>query len=194
MACVGTADVPAASGTSDRAAVPRGVSTGIYIILEMRDGDKNKLRDKGILKAVVNIIDIMAHRLLGMDVWKQPEIDKLLIETPDGSKFEWCWSKVNFNANATLAISTTVCRAGAAKSEVRLYTYISKLTDKFMMPMLCFNVISGGSHAGSCLACPEFLFLPIGAGNAAEERTTDTEVYHTMKVGHQEAVRRGASR
>ena len=126
MAGVGTADEPAVSGTSDRAAVPSGVSPGTYMVLEMRDGDKSKLRDRGILKAVVNIVDIIAHKLLGMDVWEQPEIDKLLVETPDGSKYEWCWFRTNFSANATLAISTTVCRAGAAKSEVRLYTYISR--------------------------------------------------------------------
>ena len=84
MAIVGTADVPAASGTSCRAAVPSRVSAGIYKVLEMRDGDK------GILKAVVNINDIIAHKLLGMNVWEQPEIDKLLVETLDGIKNEWC--------------------------------------------------------------------------------------------------------
>ena len=81
MACVGTTDVPAASGTSYCAAVPSGVSSGIYKVLEMRDGDKSKFRDKGILKAVANIIDIIAHKLLGMDVWEEPETDKLLVET-----------------------------------------------------------------------------------------------------------------
>ena len=127
-----------------------------------------------------------------MDFWELPEIDKFLVETPAGSKYEWCWFRANFSTNATLAISTTVCRAGAAKSEVRLHTYISKLTDKFMMPVRCFNVISGGSHAGDCLACPEFSFLPIGAGNVAEDMITDTEVNHTLKLGHREDVRRDA--
>ena len=76
MAGVGTADVPAASGIFDRAAVPSGVSTGIYMVLEVRDGDKSKLRDKGILKAVVSILDIIALKLLGMNVWEPPEIDE----------------------------------------------------------------------------------------------------------------------
>ena len=78
-----------------------------------------------------------------MDACEQTKIDKLLVETLDGSKNEWCWSRANFSANATLAISMTVCRAGASKSEVRLYTYISKLTgkptDKFMMPVFLFQ-------------------------------------------------------
>ena len=89
MASVGTADEPAASGTSDRAAVPSGVSTGIYMVSEMRDGDKSKLRDEGMMKDVVNIVDIIAHILLATDVWEQPEIDKFLVETPDGSEYEW---------------------------------------------------------------------------------------------------------
>ena len=151
-----------------------------------------KLRDEGILKAVANIIDIIAHKLLGMDVWEQSEIDKLLVETLEGSKYEWCWFRANFSANVTLAKSTTVCRAGAAKSEVRLYTYISKLTDKFMMPVLCFNVTKGERHAGNCLACSELLIVPTGAGNVAEDMITDTGVNHTLKFGHQEDVRRDA--
>ena len=117
MAGVGTADVPAASGTSYCAAVPSGVSTGICKVLEMRDGDKSKHRDKGILKAVVNII--IAHKLLGMDVCEQPEIDKLLVETLDGTKNKWCWSRANSSANATLAISMTVYRASAAREVCR---------------------------------------------------------------------------
>ena len=124
MAGVGTADVPEASGTSCRAAVPSGVSSGIYLVLEMRDGDKSKLRDKGILKAVVNIIDIIAHKLLGLDVLEQAEIDKLLVETHDGTKNEWCWSRAKFSANATLPISMTVCRAGAASEVVSLHVHL----------------------------------------------------------------------
>ena len=77
---------------------------------------------------------------------------------------ERCWSRANSSVNATLAISMTVCRAGAAENEVFPYTYISKsvgkATDKFMMPVLCFNVTSGESHASNLLACSEFLIVP----------------------------------
>ena len=77
-----TADVPAAGGTSYRAAVPSGVSIGIYMVLEMRDGDQSKLRDKGILKAVVNIIDIIAHKYErpGTDENRQVCWSRLLME------------------------------------------------------------------------------------------------------------------
>ena len=53
-------------------------------------------------------------------------------------------------------------------------------------------MISGGSRAGNCLACPEFLIVPTGAGSVAEDMITDTEVFHKLKFGHREDVRRGA--
>ena len=88
----------------------------------------------------------------------------------------------------------TVCRAGAAKSEVSLCTYIStsagKATDKFMMPVLCFSVISGESHAGNPLACPEFLIVLTDASSVAEDMIIDTEVCHLLKFDHQKDVRR----
>ena len=33
--------------------------------LQIRDGDTSKLRDRGILRTVLNIIDIIAYKLLG---------------------------------------------------------------------------------------------------------------------------------
>ena len=105
-----------------------------------------------------------------------------------------CWSRANSSANATLAISTTVCRAGAAKSEVSLYTNISrsagKPTDKFMMPVLCFNVISGERHADNFLVCSEFLILPTEAGSVAKNMIIDTEVHHLLQFGRQKDVQR----
>ena len=123
--------------------------------------DTIKLRDKGVLKAVVNIIDVIAHKLLGTDVWEQAEIDKSMVEALDGTKNNWCWSRANFSADATLAISTTVYRADAAESGVSLslYTYMSKLAgkpaDKFTMPVPSFTVISGGSRAVNFLTHAE---------------------------------------
>ena len=162
--------------------------------LQTRDGDKSKLRDNGILKAVLNIIDVIAHKLLGMDLWEQAEIDRTMVETPDGSKNDLCWSGANSSADATLAIPRTVCRVGAAKGEVSLCTYISKSAgkaiDKFMMPVLGSNVISGESHAGNLLACSEFLVAPTEAGSVAEDMIIDIEVYHLLKFGPSKDARR----
>merc|ERR1719310_1787891 len=67
-----------------RAAVPSGASTGIYEALELRDGDKSRLLGKGVLRAVANVNNIIAPALIGMDVTKQAEIDKLMVEELDG--------------------------------------------------------------------------------------------------------------
>jgi enolase len=168
-----------------RAAVPSGASTGIYEALELRDGDKTRLLGKGVLKAVKNVNEIIGPKLIGMDVTRQKDIDKLMVEIIDGSQNDWGWSKSKVGANAILAVSMAVCRAGAASMQLPLYEYIANLsgrpTDKFVMPVPSFNVINGGSHAGNRLACQEFMILPLGASSFKEALIIGAEVYHTLK-------------
>ncbi|CAJ1430865.1 unnamed protein product, partial [Effrenium voratum] len=168
-----------------RAAVPSGASTGVYEALELRDGDKNRLLGKGVLKAVANINDIIGPKLIGLKVTDQVAIDKLMVEEMDGSKNEWGWSKSKLGANAILAVSMAICRAGAAAKGVPLYQYIAMLagkpTDRFVMPVPSFNVINGGSHAGNRLACQEFMILPTGAASFRNAMEIGAEVYHTLK-------------
>eukprot|EP00929_Paragymnodinium_shiwhaense_P077286 TRINITY_DN397_c1_g1_i6.p1 TRINITY_DN397_c1_g1~~TRINITY_DN397_c1_g1_i6.p1 ORF type:complete len:516 (+),score=185.18 TRINITY_DN397_c1_g1_i6:3-1550(+) len=168
-----------------RAAVPSGASTGIYEALEMRDDDKKRLLGKGVLKAVTNVNNIIGPKLIGMDVTDQTAIDKLMVEEMDGTKNEWGWSKSKLGANAILAVSMAVCRAGAAANEMPLYQYIAKLSgkpvDRFVMPVPSFNVINGGSHAGNRLACQEFMILPVGAASFKEAMQIGAEVYHNLK-------------
>jgi len=167
-----------------RAAVPSGASTGVYEALELRDSGK-RLMGKGVLKAVDNINSILAPKLIGQSVTDQVGIDRLMVETLDGSKNEWGWSKAKLGANAILAISMAVCRAGAAGNDLELFEYIAKLSGKtgkkFVMPVPSFNVINGGSHAGNRLACQEFMILPVGAANFKEAMIIGAEVYHTLK-------------
>merc|ERR1719429_1076967 len=170
---------------SYRAAVPSGASTGVYEALELRDGDNARLLGKGVLTAVKNVNELIAPKLKGMDVTKQKEIDKLMVETLDGTQNDWGWSKSNLGANAILAVSMAVCRAGAASMQMPLYEYIANLagrpTDKYMMPVPSFNVINGGSHAGNRLACQEFMILPVGASSFKDALVCGAEVYHTLK-------------
>merc|ERR1719436_2221495 len=151
----------------------------------MRDGDKARLLGKGVLKAVNNVNSIIAPKLIGMDVTEQSKIDKFMVEELDGTTNEWGWSKSKLGANAVLAISMAVCRAGAAAKEQPLYEYIANLagkpTDKFVMPVPSFNVINGGSHAGNRLACQEFMILPVGASSFMEAMCIGAEVYHALK-------------
>ena len=62
-----------------RAAVPSGASTGIHEAVELRDGDKKIYQGKGVLKAVKNVNDIIAEKILGSEVADQAGIDQLLI-------------------------------------------------------------------------------------------------------------------
>merc|ERR1719157_99585 len=112
-------------------------------------------------------------------------IDKLMVEVLDGTTNEWGWCKAKLGANAILAVSMAVCRAGAAASKMPLYKYIARLagkpTDKFVMPVPSFNVINGGSHAGNRLACQEFMILPVGASSFMDAMCIGAEVYHELK-------------
>jgi enolase len=168
-----------------RAAVPSGASTGVYEALELRDGDKNRLLGKGVLQAVKNVNEVIGPALKGMTVTKQTDIDKMMVEALDGTQNTSGWSKSKLGANAILAVSMAVCRAGAASMQMPLYEYVAtiagKSTDKFVMPVPSFNVINGGSHAGNRLACQEFMILPTGASSFKEALIIGAEVYHTLK-------------
>merc|ERR1719345_199100 len=138
-----------------RAAVPSGASTGIYEALELRDQDKGRLLGKGVLKAVANVNDIIAPKLIGMDVSDQAGIDKLMVEELDGTQNEWGWCKSKLGANAILAVSLATARAGAASHNIPLYKHLAGLagkpTDRFVMPVPSLNIINGGAHAGNGL-------------------------------------------
>merc|ERR1712078_143861 len=140
---------------------------------------------KGCLTAVKNINETIAPKLMGLDPTKQGDIDKMMVETLDGSQNEWGWSKAKLGANAILAVSMAVARAGAATKSMPLYKYIAELsgkpTDKYVMPVPSFNVINGGSHAGNRLACQEFIILPVGASNFKHAMEIGAEVYHNLK-------------
>ena len=125
-------------------------------------------------KPEVYINDIIAHKLLGMDAREQADIDKL------------GWSKAKLGAQTPLAISTTVCREGAA---VKL---ADKRADKFVGPAFSLNVNNDESRAINHLACQELISVRTGAGSLAEATITVTKVYHTWKFGHQEDARRDA--
>lgn len=170
-----------------RAAVPSGASTGIYEALELRDNDKSRYLGKGVQQAIKNVTNVISPKLIGLDCKDQKQIDKLMVETLDGSKNEWGWSKNKLGANAILAVSIAVCRAGAAAHKVSLYKYIAQLaekkSDQIVLPVPFLNVINGGSHAGNKLAFQEFMIAPVGAPSFKEALRYGAEVYHTLKSG-----------
>jgi len=163
-------------GLMTRAAVPSGASTGIYEACELRDGDKTRYVGKGVLKAVENVTPIAAA-LKGMDVRKQAEIDQKMIDL-DGTP-----NKSKLGANAILGVSMAVAKAAAVATGKPLYEHIALLAgnDKLVLPVPCFNVINGGSHAGNKLAFQEYFVVPLGADSFKEAVQIGCEVYHTLK-------------
>lgn len=160
-----------------RAAVPSGASTGIYEAIELRDKEKNNYHGKGVSKAVSNVNDVIAPKILGKKVENQKEIDDFLISL-DGTE-----NKGKLGANAILGVSLAVCRAGAAAKGVPLYRHIADLAGRKepLLPVPAFNVINGGSHAGNKLAMQEFMILPVGAKSFTEAMKMGSEIYQHLK-------------
>lgn len=175
-------DVILSDGTLARAAVPSGASTGIYEALELRDGGSAYL-GKGVSKAVNNVNTIIAPALVGKDPTAQVEIDNFMVQELDGTKNEWGWCKQKLGANAILAVSLAVCKAGASVKKIPLYQHIANIAGNktLVLPVPAFNVINGGSHAGNKLAMQEFMILPVGASSFSEAMKMGVEVYHNLK-------------
>ena len=160
-----------------RSIVPSGASTGIHEALELRDGDPKKYHGKGVLKAVSNVNKIISKKILGKDCRKQRGIDNILIEL-DGTS-----NKSKLGANAMLAASMAVCRAGAEVSGLRLYEHIQKLSNskKLLLPIPQMNVINGGAHAGIENDIQEHLIIPVGFTKFSDALRAGAETYHTLK-------------
>ncbi|GLT63193.1 hypothetical protein SLA2020_357740 [Shorea laevis] len=176
-------DVETSNGVKARAAVPSGASTGIYEALELRDGGPAYL-GKGVSKAVANVNTIIAPALIGKDPTEQTAIDNFMVQQLDGTQNEWGWCKQKLGANAILAVSLAVCKAGALVKNIPLYQHIANLAGncKLVLPVPAFNVINGGSHAGNKLAMQEFMILPVGASSFKEAMKMGVEVYHHLKA------------
>ena len=159
-----------------RASVPSGASTGKHEALELRDGGKRYL-GKGVLKAVGNVNDMIAEKLVGRDCTRQKETDELMIEL-DGTP-----NKSKLGANAILAVSMAVCKAGALESNLPLYEYIANLvgSKRLHLPIPQMNVINGGLHAGIENDVQEHLIIPRGAKSFSEALRMCSETYHTLQ-------------
>jgi len=167
-----------------RASVPSGASTGEYEALELRDGDKTMWLGKGVQKAIDNVNNIIGPAIIGQSPTNQAAIDRKMIEKLDGTRHPKGWyTKGKLGANAILGVSLAVARAGAAAKKICLWEHIAELAEnkQYVMPVPCFNIINGGSHAGNGLAFQEFMIMPTGAGSFKEAMRIGAEVYQTLK-------------
>jgi len=168
------ADVLLESGVMGRAAVPSGASTGTREAIELRDGDKQRYLGRGVLKAVENVNIEIAEVLIGLDATDQAFIDQTMIEL-DGTE-----NKSRLGANAILAVSMAVARAGAESSGLPLYRYLGG-SGKMQLPVPMMNVINGGAHAVGGADMQEFMIVPVGAPTFREALRYGAEVFHALK-------------
>jgi enolase len=167
-------DVVLTDGAVGRAAVPSGASTGAYEACELRDGDKKRYLGKGVLKAVKNVNDVIAPKLLGMNASVQLDIDKAMIELDDTP------NKANLGANAILGVSLAVAKAAASSVGLPLYRYLGGTNAK-VLPVPMMNVLNGGKHADSTVDFQEFMIQPVGASTFREALRMGAEVFHNLK-------------
>jgi enolase len=162
-------------GSWGRAIVPSGASTGIYEALELRDGDKERYRGKGVTKAVENVNDEVAELLLGWDATEQREIDLAMIEC-DGTE-----NKSRLGANAILGTSLAVAKAAAASIGLPLFRYIGGVY-AHVLPVPMLNILNGGAHTGwQSTDFQEFMVMPFGAPSFREGLRWGSEIYQALR-------------
>jgi enolase len=168
------ADVILGNGLMGRATAPAGASRGKREAEELRDNEAKRYFGKGVLQAVGNIRGEIMRALIGQDPTRQKEIDKILIEL-DGTG-----NKGRLGANAIVAVSMAVARAGALASGVPLYHYLGG-NETSLLPVPQMNVINGGRHAENSLDMQEFMIVPRGASSFSEALRMASETFQQLK-------------
>jgi len=167
-------DVLTDEGALGRAAVPSGASTGAHEAVELRDGDKKKFGGKGVLKAIKNVNEIIAPKLLGYDVADQTGIDEMMIRL-DGTP-----NKGNLGANAILAVSMAVAKSAAEEAGLPLFRYVGGTNAK-TLPIPMMNILNGGAHADNKIDFQEFMVMPVGAESFSEGLQWGVDIFHALK-------------
>ena len=162
------------SGLCGMAAVPSGASTGEHEALELRDGDPKRYLGKGVLKAVGNVIRMLAPQVVGRDAFDQAGLDEAMIKA-DGTP-----NKGKAGANAILSVSMAAARAAAAEAGLPLYRYLGGPNAR-VLPVPLMNIVNGGAHADNSLDFQEFMIVPQGAPTFREALRAGAEVFHTLK-------------
>lgn len=166
-------DVITENGMLGRAAVPSGASTGEHEAVELRDGG-DQYMGKGVMNAVENVNGKIAGTLLGVSVFEQESIDKIMIDL-DGTP-----NKSKLGANAILGVSLAVAKAAANELGLPLYRYVGGVSAK-TLPVPMMNIINGGSHSDAPIAFQEFMVMPVKATSFTHAMQMGSEIFHNLK-------------
>ncbi len=167
-------DIRTENGFLGRAAVPSGASTGKHEAVELRDEDDAVYVGKGVLKAVENVNDIIYPEIIGISVFEQNLVDKILLEL-DGTA-----NKAKLGANAILGVSLALAKAAAQEAGLPLYRYVGG-TNANTLPVPLMNILNGGSHADNSIDFQEFMIVPAKADTFSDSLRMGVEVFHTLK-------------
>lgn len=177
------------NGMISVASVPSGTSTGTYEALELRDTTNPRYGGKGVLTAVRNVNDVLGPAVTGKDPVRLYDIDAKLIDI-DGTE-----NKSKYGANAILAVSMVVTKAGAQAQNLPLYKWIEYLAKgvglnpKVHIPTPLFNMINGGLHGAGNLDFQEFHVSPASSKSFSEGLMISAEIY--LAIGN-DLEKRGA--
>ncbi|SEG99091.1 enolase [Nonomuraea solani] len=160
-------------GSTGRAAVPSGASTGQFEAVELRDGGK-RYGGKGVERAVLAVTDEIFEEINGVEAEDQRIIDQIMIDL-DGTP-----NKSKLGANAILGVSLAVAKAAADSADLPLFRYLGG-PNAHVLPVPMMNILNGGAHADTNVDIQEFMIAPIGAETFREAVRMGTEVYHALK-------------
>ncbi len=167
-------DVELECGIVGRGTVPSGASTGVFEALELRDGDPSSFQGKSVFKAVNNVNEVIAPRVIGMDATRQSVLDQAMIAL-DGTA-----NKSKLGANAILAVSLATAKAAAEAVGTPLFKYLGGPNAK-VLPVPMSNVINGGAHSDAPIDFQEFMIVPKGLPTFSRALQANTEVFHALK-------------
>lgn len=166
-------------GKTGKASVPSGTSVGNYEASELRDHDDKHFQGNGVLKAISNVQDLIAPGILGMDVIKQQEIDKKMIEL-DGTQ-----NKGRLGANAILSVSMAVAKAAAKSNMLPTFLYLREFVKRenipIKIPTPAFNILNGGKHAGDNTNFQEYMVIPASSKSYSESLDMALTLYNSLR-------------
>ena len=167
-------DVQLADGSSGRAAVPSGASTGQHEAWELRDGDQSQYLGKGVRQAVGHINSVLAESLQGADALDQRAIDARMCDL-DGTV-----NKSQLGANAVLGVSLAVAKVAAVHRGQPLFRYLGGEAAS-LLPAPMMNIVNGGEHADNSVDVQEFMVMPLGFNRFSDALRAGVEVFHHLK-------------
>lgn len=165
--------------TISTGSAPGRASVGESEAAELTDNNPNRFYGHGMLKAVDIITSQIGPKIIDIDIDKQRDIDKLMIDM-DGTQ-----NKSHLGANSTLAVSIAVAKAAAKSSVLPLYLYLRQFINKdqlnLKIPTPCFNILNGGKIAGGNIDFQSFLLIPASSKTYSESLQIGTNIYRLLR-------------